>query len=1031
MPVPLSESIEKIGPRACAAVFYRAPEDWLEPASVWLRVGLALGEKCVAFGSAAFGAEILAFLQGKGIDVGNAMSRGALLVLRHTAEGEPPGSISSRIEEQCRLAAAERFSGVRICVDVSPPPGQGESAADASIDLAADLRALVASRDLQGLFLFREQGFSPPARMGLLRAHPYVIAGGKLLENYHYVHPSAGVDAEGAPDPFAQAMSRLGERHEQTARIRRQAIRLVRLQGITASLLSKPASPDLMDAIAESVTALGYPMCWIGMARPDGVVEPVAISGDLRGYLGSISVRWDDTPLGRGPTGTSIRTGRPDIVGDTRRTPRFSTWKENAVSRGYLSVAAVPLREEGKVVGALTVYAPSPNAFGHEEVDELSAFALQASLVLDRARDYRRIARSEERMRRLFEQIPAACFTYDRDGIVQQWNQHCRRVYGLSSGEAVGRPLHEIAAPRARGEETRGIVSRIFAGESFFNMEWELPRRPGAARWALTNMYPFRDAGGGVELGISIAVDITGQVTARHALAESEERFRSVVEDANVIVMELDPSGNLLLFNRAAEQVSGWLGEEVLGKEFFSLFVPQALRERARSLFRDILAGRNQGYVSPMLLRDGRERQISWTANVLRAGSGEIRGVVGIGVDVTERLLLEKERERTRREALRTQKMEALGSLAGGIAHEFQNVLEEILGHCALLESKMDRSHPFAETVHKIQASAERAADLTAKLLGFARGGRIHVLPVSLNQVAEHVLSAISRGCDPSIRVESRLDPDLLAVEGDEGQLDQTLLNLCLNARDAMPAGGVLSVSTGNAALDAEEAKRYYVGAPGKYAFVEVRDTGVGMTEEQQRLIFDPFYTTNRDKGRAGMGLPMAYGIVKNHSGGIHVESAPGKGSVFRVYLPAVPRLAPSAQDAEAGPYPKGTGTVLLVDDEPALREMGESMLQALGYRTCTAEDGEAACRLFRERKDEIDLVLLDIIMPRMGGRETFRELRRMKPGIPVLLSSGYSVEGVVQELLAEGANGFLPKPYGLSQAARAIRKVLSAVAAP
>jgi CheY-like chemotaxis protein len=171
----------------------------------------------------------------------------------------------------------------------------------------------------------------------------------------------------------------------------------------------------------------------------------------------------------------------------------------------------------------------------------------------------------------------------------------------------------------------------------------------------------------------------------------------------------------------------------------------------------------------------------------------------------------------------------------------------------------------------------------------------------------------------------------------------------------------------------------------------------------------------------------MAYGIVKNHSGGISVESAPGKGTLFRVYLPAVAHRASSAPDAETGPYPKGTETVLLVDDEPALREMGESMLQALGYRTYAVEDGEAACRLFRERKGEIDLVLLDIIMPRMGGREAFRELRRMKPGIPVLLSSGYSMEGVVQEMLAEGANGFLPKPYGLSQVARAIRKVLSA----
>jgi len=1027
MPVPLSESLEKIGPRACAALFYRGAEDWLEPASVWLRLGLARGEKCVVHGCAAFGGEVLAALQAKGVDVGNAMARGALLVLRPGATNDP-ASILAQLENPCRTAAAERFAGIRLCVDISPTPEEGALPANAAVDLAAELRAFVASGDLRGLFLFREKGFPLPALMGLLHAYPFVLSGEKLLENYHYIHRGAPAAAEDPLGEFTRALSRLAERHEQVARIRRQAIRLGRLRDITATLLSKPASPDLLAAVVESVTALGYRMSWLGMARPDGTVEPVAIAGDIQGYLKSISVRWDESPLGRGPTGTSIRTGRPDIVHDVRRTPRFAPWKEDALTRGFLSVAAIPLREEGKVAGALTVYAPTPNAFGPEAVEELSAFALQASLVLERARDYRKLSRSEERMRHLFEQIPAGCFTFDRDGVVQQWNQHCRRLYNLSPQEAVGRPLYEIVAPTGREEEARGVVSRIFAGESFFNLEWELPGPREGTRCVLTNMYPFRGAGGAVELGISIAVDITGQVEARRALTESEERFRTVVEDANMIVMELDPAGNLRLFNRAAEQATGWLGEEVLGKEFFPLFVPEAARERARTLFREILTGReSRGYVSPLLTRDGSERRVSWSGKVLRAAAGETRGVVGVGVDITERLRLEEEQERIRRDAARTIKMEAVGSLAGGIAHEYNNVLEAIIGHCSLLQTRMDRSHPFAETVHKIQASAEHAADLTAKLLGFSRGGRFRVKPVSLNQVAEHGLSVISRGCDPSIRVESHLDPELLAVEGDEGLLDQTLLNLCLNARDAMPAGGVLTVSTGNATLGAEEAKRYHVGGPGRFAYIEVRDTGVGMTEELQRRIFDPFYTTNRDKGRAGMGLPMAYGIVKNHSGGIYVESSPGEGSLFRVYLPAVAQRASPAPVGETGPYPKGTETVLLVDDEPALREMGESMLQALGYRTYAAEDGEAACRLFRERKGEIDLVILDIIMPRMGGRETFRELRRMKRGIPVLLSSGYSVEGQVQEILAEGANGFLPKPYGLSQAARAIRKVLSA----
>ena len=1026
MPVPLNEALERLGPRACAALFYRAADEWAGPAAAWLRFGLARGEKCVVLGDGAFGAGILAALQARGTNVGSAMSRRSLLVLQSGGAGGT-AALLSQLDGLFRTASAERFAAVRLCVDASPTPEGGEVPAQDAVDLAAELRAFAASRGLPALFLFREAGFPPATLSGLLRAHPYVLYRGNLIENHLYF--ASGVP--GSPDAgrtdFSQALSRLSERHEQVARIHRQALRLGRLRDITSTLLSKPASPDLLNAVTDSVTALGYRMCWAGMARPDGTVEPVAVSGDPGKYLKSVSVHWDDTSLGRGPTGTAIRTGRPDIVHDVRRSPRFSPWKENTISRGYLSVAAVPLREAGSVVGALTVYAQAPNAFGAEEVEELAAFAQQASLVLERARGYRELARSEDRLRRLFEQIPAACFTFDREGIVQQWNTQCRRVYGLSPGEASGRPLHDLVVPPERREEAIGMVGRVFAGESLSNLEWEVPARGTGTRWVLTNLYPFRGGHGAVELGISVGVDITGQVAARHALAESEERFRTVVEDANVIVVEIDPEGRLRLFNRAAEQASGWLSEEVLGKDYVSLFIPAERQERERTAFREILAGREtREYIGPVLARDGRERMVSWNGRVLHVASGGVRGIVVLGVDVTDRLHFEEERERIRAETARAQKMEAVGSLAGGIAHEFDILLESIIGNCSLLQSRMDRSHPFAETIHAIQASAERAADLTAKLLRFGRGGKFRVRPVSLNQVAEHVLSVFAGGCDPAIRVESRLDPELPAVEGDEGQLDQTLLNLCWNARDAMPAGGVLSVATGSAVLDEAGAKRYHVGGPGRYACIEVRDTGAGMTDEVLEHIFDPFYTTRRDRGRAGMGLSMAYGVVKNHSGGIHVESAPGEGSLFRIYLPAVSSPAAALPEAAGGPYPKGTETVLLVDDEPALREMAESMLAALGYRTFVAEDGEAACRIFREHAGEIDLVILDIIMPKMGGREAFREMRRLKPKIPVLLSSGYSVEGLVRQILAEGADGFLPKPYGLSQVARAIRRVLS-----
>ena len=899
MPVSLSESLERVDPRTCTALFYRTTGDWIDAVSAWLRAGLARGEKCLLHGKPAFVEEIFSSLQSRSVDVGNALASGALLPLLSADPGTGSSALISRIKEQCDLAAVERFSGIRLCIDITPPGKKDARGGESAMERASALRSFVASRDLRALFLIPQKAFPPASLMGLLRAHPYVIRKGSLLENFYHEPPGPS----GTQDPsreFEQSLSRLAERHDQVARIRRQAVRLQRLRDITASMLAHPSAvSDPFLAVAEGVTALGYRMCWLGMARADGTVEPVAISGNIRGYLEHVTVRWDDTPLGRGPTGTAIRTGMPDVVSDVRRMPRISPWKGEALARGLFSVAAIPLREDGKVAGALTVYATAPNAFDPEAVEELTAFALQASLALGRARDYRELSLSEARMRRLFDQIPAACFTYDRDGVIRSWNMRCRKLYGYSPKEAVGKRLGDLVILPARAQEASDVVSRVFAGESISRLEWELQERAGESRWALTSMYPFRGERGAVELGI------------------------------------------------------------------------------------------------------------------------------GVSVDITERVRFEHDRERTRMETARTQKMEAMGSLAGGIAHEFNDVLESIIGHCSLLLSKEPRA-PSAETIRGIQASAERAADLTAKLLGFARGGKIRVRKMSLNEVAEHVLSAVSRSLPPSIRLEGHLDPKLRAVAGDRAQLDQALMNLCINARDALPHGGVLTVTTGNATLTAAEARKYYVAEPGGYVFVEVRDTGVGMTREVLKHIFDPFYTTNRDKGRAGMGLSMVYGVVKNHSGGIHVESAPGEGSLFRFYLPAIDRLVVRECEPDPDPYPKGTETVLVVDDEPALREMAESMLQALGYRTFAAEDGEAACRLFRERSGEIDLVLLDIVMPKMGGPGAYRALREMKPGIPVLLSSGYSVEEVVQEILAEGANGFLPKPYGLSQIARAVRKAIS-----
>ncbi|MBI5420665.1 MAG: PAS domain S-box protein [Deltaproteobacteria bacterium] len=1029
----LPEDFEKLALHDHIGLFYRDSEDRLSALFPYLRIGLSRREKCLLYCAPSTGEEILTGLKRKGIDVGIQLARGALLVTQGPAsrsskkEGFEPQGLVAFFRSAVRLASAEKYAGLRLCVDMRFALGT-DFQRDRLPGYQWMLHAFLAEQKCLCLCLHGMEDFPPEALLDALRAHPFVIFKGKLVENFYCVPPTPDSGKIDAARVLREQLDHLVALQGQLSRMRGQAIRITRFRDIAASLLAHEAMPDLLRRIVEGVVSLGYRMCWIGMARLDGAVEPISICGDKEGYLQEIRVRWDDSPLANGPTGAAIRKGKPDVIRDVARSHRFAPWRESALARGYQSVAALPLREGKKVIGALTVYASSRDAFDREAIEELSAFVLQASLVLQSAKEYRRLSLSEERLRTLFEQIPAACFTYDRDGEIRHWNLHCRRLFGYAPKEAEGKSVYRLIARPGDEQRTREILSRVFSGESFFNLEWEYRTPAGESRWVLSNTYPFRGKGDAVELGISVNIDITRQVEDRRALAESEERYRAVVEDANVFAVELDPEGKTVLFNRTAERITGYRPEEVLGKDYFSLLIPERERERVAESFRGVLAGKEAvGFVNPVLTRDGEERTISWNATAIRDAEGAPCCVVALGIDITKRLHTEREKEELRRSLSQAQKMEAVGAVAGGIAHEFNNILGAIIGYSTLLQSRMKEDDPYLETVEKIYRSAERAAQLTAKLIGFARRGKYLVRPLSLNELVTRTVPVLASSLERSIEIRTLLEPSLAAVEGDAGQLQHSLLDLCFNARDAMPEGGTLTIETGNARLSAEEARRYHVAGPGEYAYIEVRDTGEGMTEEVRKHIFEPFFTTRREKGYSGMGLPMVYGIVKNHKGGIHVESAPGAGSAFRIYLPATESKEIPKALTPAEPYPKGTEKILIVDDEPEIREMGCALLRTLGYRTLVAEDGAAACRLFREGGEAIDLVLLDIMMPKMGGRETFRELRRLAPGLPVLLSSGYTVEGLAQEILNEGANGFIQKPYGLSELARTIRRILDA----
>jgi len=371
------------------------------------------------------------------------------------------------------------------------------------------------------------------------------------------------------------------------------------------------------------------------------------------------------------------------------------------------------------------------------------------------------------------------------------------------------------------------------------------------------------------------------------------------------------------------------------------------------------------------------------------------------------------------------QRMESLGTLAGGIAHNFNNVLMGIQGRTSFMMMDKDGSHPDFEHLKGIEEYVQNAAELTKDLLGFARGGKYESRPIDLNELIKHENLMFGR-TRKEITLRGKYGKHLWAVETDQGQIRQALLNLYVNAWQAMPAGGDLYTQTENVTVDEGYVKPYEV-IPGRYVKISVTDTGIGMDEATRERIFDPFFTTREMGTGTGLGLASVYGIVKNHGGFINVYSEKGEGTIFNIYLPASEKEVVE-EEKPPGEIVKGEGTILLVDDEEMITDVGELLLGKLGYHVLTAKSGQEAIDVYGKNMGDIDLVILDMIMPGMNGGETYDRLKEIDPDIKVLLSSGYSISGQAREILDRGCNGFIQKPFSMKAISQIIKENLDKV---
>ncbi|MGA2330164.1 MAG: PAS domain S-box protein [Syntrophales bacterium] len=518
-------------------------------------------------------------------------------------------------------------------------------------------------------------------------------------------------------------------------------------------------------------------------------------------------------------------------------------------------------------------------------------------------------------------------------------------------------------------------------------------------------------------MGIATQIAISiNNATSYQRVLESEERFRSLSENAPDIIYTLDANCAFTYINPVWEKILGHRPDEVIGRNFVD-FVRKEDSGEYIQLFEQIRDGQLilRDRVGTILHKDGSEKFFNISGAPNLDLKGNVTGIVGIFRDISEQKQLESQ-------LLHAQKMEAVGTLAGGIAHDFNNLLTGIQGYASLMFLDMNITHPLYDKLKGIEDQVRSGAELTKQLLGFARGGKYEVSVTDMNEIINKTSSMFGR-TKKEITIHRQYKDNIWAVEVDRGQIEQVLLNIYVNAWQAMPGGGDLYLETANVFLDEESARPYGV-KPGRYVRVAVTDTGIGMDEQTRERIFEPFFTTKEMGRGTGLGLASVYGIVKGHNGIIDVYSEKGHGATFTIYLPASEKELVK-EEKVATDIARGEGTILLVDDEDVIIDVGSEILEVLGYKVSVARSGREAIEKYKEMQNEIDMVILDMIMPEMDGGETFNALKSIDPGIKVILSSGYSADARSTRMMEQGCYGFIQKPYSVNTLSQKVREVL------
>jgi len=878
-------------------------------------------------------------------------------------------------------------------------------------------------------------------------AEPRRVAGVPALTGGPAAHSSTSPDLpspadSSSPDP----------QHDRDTEINNELRRLNRalrtLSGCNQALAQAGSEQELLDEIADIIVRAGtYRFCWIGYAEPDEgkTLRPAARAGHEDGYLDAAEISWSDAPSGRGPWGRAIRENRICVVTDTAHDPSFAPWREAALTRGYAAVIGLPLRVAGLPFGALVIYSDQAGSFDSSEVELLTEMANNLAFGITALRSQEESRRAtaalreaEAKYRQLVEQVPAISYVAEAGalGPFLYLSPQVKTILGYTPEECVADPqfwwnhLNPEDHPKA-------LLENSWEEGRLFKMDYRMRSHDGREVWVKDEAVIVRDPQSGKRLTRGMLIDITDQKRAEEALRRSEENYRLFVAQSSEGIFRTEHNPPIPVDLPWEKQVElgmqgGYIAE--CNDAMAQLYGFNAAREmvgRPLASFTDktssVVAAFLEKFIHSEYRLTDRETQGRYPGGRIRTVRTSMIGIVengcvvrtwGIQRDVTDRIHLEEQLRNA-------QQLEAIGRLAGGVAHDFNNILSIIMGHGELLLAVLGADERARSGLEQIRRAADRAASLTQQLLAFSRRQVLQPKVLDLNESVADIQKMLSRVIGEDIELVARLHPSLAAVKADPGQVEQVLMNLAVNARDAMPQGGKLAMETSNIEIEERQGRALDLPA-GRYVMLKVTDTGHGMDGATLAHVFEPFFTTKAMGKGTGLGLATVYGIVKQSGGSILVESEVGQGTVFRIYLPAAEGDVHLQQDREADlKVAGGRETILIAEDEPDLRELTRIFLESYGYRVLEASSADKAIQTAEIFAEPIHLLLTDVIMPGMSGRQLAEKILSKRPETKIVYMTGYTDDMVMQHKVLEPGVQLLQKPFTKVELATKVRATL------